>query len=101
MTLSVDMLEGLDDMTVIRCAGELDVATASKLIDAFDRAGVGRPAKVRVDLRGIDFIDSTGIGCLAHAALAFPKQGTSFEVLPSEPVKLLVVTCGLGALLAP
>ena len=86
---------------VIRCDGELDMVSAAKLIDAFDRVGVQPLGEVQVDLRGVEFIDSTGLGCLTHGALAFQKQGTSFEVLPSEPVRNLIDKTGLQALLTP
>lgn len=84
---------------VIRCEGELDMVSAAKLIDAFDRIGVQPLDEVQVDLRGVEFMDSTGLGCLAHGALAFQKQGTSFEVLASEPVRNLIDRTGLKALL--
>lgn len=92
---------GAEGVSVIRCEGELDMATAAKLIDAFDRVGVEQPAQVRVDLRGVDFIDSTGLGCLVHGALIFQKQGARFEVLASEPVNAVIDRSWLKTLLAP
>ncbi len=102
MTLSVHMQPDAPaaDVVLIRCAGELDVGTAAKLIDAFDRAGLQRPKEVRVDLRDVEFIDSTGLGCLAHGALAFQKQAIGFEVLASAPVRDVIDKGGLKALLA-
>src|SRR4051812_11873788 len=90
---------GAGEVAVIRCEGELDMATAAKLIDAFDRVAVPQPAEVQVDLRGVEFMDSTGLGCLAHGALAFQKQGTQFVVLPSPAVTDLIDKGGLKTLL--
>jgi anti-anti-sigma factor len=92
---------GSGDVAVIRCEGELDVATAAKLIDAFDRISAHQPEYVRVDLRGVDFVDSTGVGCLTHGALAFHNEGARFEILPSEAVNDLITKLGLKGLLTP
>lgn len=92
---------GVGDRAVIRCEGELDMVSAAKLIDAFDRVGVQPVDELQVDLRGVEFMDSTGLGCLTHGALAFQKQGTLFSVLPSEPVRNLIDKTGLKTLLTP
>jgi anti-anti-sigma factor len=44
--------------------GDLDLATAPKLVAAFDQALEGRPEEVVMDLRGVEFSDSTGIAAL-------------------------------------
>jgi anti-sigma B factor antagonist len=44
--------------------GELDIATAPKLVDAFDRALEDRPPEIVMDLRHVEFSDSTGIAAL-------------------------------------
>jgi anti-sigma B factor antagonist len=88
------------NVAIVRCEGELDMATAAKLIDAFDRVGFLRPDEVQVDLRGVEFMDSTGLGCLTHGALAFQREGAGFDVLPSEPVKELLKKAGLEDFLA-
>lgn len=102
MGLSVDIHNrrgDSGDVAIIRCEGELDIATAAKLIDAFDRVCVQQPKEVQVDLRCVEFMDSAGLGCLTHGALAFRKHGTGFKVLPSEPVRDLINTVGPKALL--
>jgi anti-sigma B factor antagonist len=90
---------GGGDVAIIRCEGDLDMATAARLIDAFDRVGFERPQSVQVDLRGVEFMDSTGLGCLAHGAMLFQKQGARFDVLPSEPVSRVIDKGGLKTLL--
>jgi|1186.fasta_scaffold22258_2 anti-sigma B factor antagonist len=85
---------------VVTCRGELDITGAARLIEAFDRVGAERPSRVGVDLRGITFMDSTGLGCLTHGLLAFQKQGAQFEVLPSAPARYVIEKAGLTALLS-
>lgn len=82
--------------TTVRCAGEIDVGTCAKLIDALERAELQDGATVRVDLSGVTFIDSTGIGCLLHGALRAEKAGSAFEIVPSDAVERFIDVSGLG-----
>jgi anti-sigma B factor antagonist len=66
----------------ISCAGELDVGSCRKLIDAIERAYEPQLERLRVDLSGVTFIDSTGIGCLIHADLQCRKQDIRLEIVP-------------------
>ncbi|HET6848852.1 MAG TPA: STAS domain-containing protein [Gaiellales bacterium] len=80
----------------VRCAGEIDVGTCTKLIDALERVELHDGEAVRVDLSRVTFIDSTGIGCLLHGALRAEKAGVDFEIVPSEAVERFVEVSGLG-----
>lgn len=80
----------------VRCAGEIDVGTCTKLIDALERVEPHEIEAVRVDLSRVTFIDSTGIGCLLHGALRAEKSGVGFEIMPSEAVERFVEVSGLG-----
>jgi anti-sigma B factor antagonist len=81
----------------ICCAGELDVGSCRKLIDAIER--VYRPdlEQLRVDLSGVTFIDSTGIGCLIHADMQCRKQGVRLEIVPGTATLNLIRLTHLGA----
>ena len=68
--------------TTIRCVGELDVGSCRKLIDAIESSYDPRLERLRVDLSGVTFIDSTGIGCLIHADLQCRKQDVRLESCP-------------------
>jgi anti-sigma B factor antagonist len=83
-------------VATVRCAGEIDVGTCTKLIDALERVKLQDVTLVRVDLSGVTFIDSTGIGCLLHGALRAEKAGSAFEIVPSEPVERFIEVSGLG-----
>jgi anti-sigma B factor antagonist len=88
--------ESGNDTLLIRCSGEIDVATCGTLIEAFDTVLPDRPRHLRVDLQNVTFIDSTGIGCLLHAALQAQASGTAFELLPGEPTLRFIRSSGLG-----
>jgi anti-anti-sigma factor len=98
LEIDIDAQEGGGQVT-IRCRGELDIASAAKLIDAFDRVGAERPDSVLVDLRALSLIDSTGTGCLIHGALAFQRRGAAFHLLAGEAERFLIEKAGLTALL--
>jgi len=83
--------------TVVRCAGEIDVATCASLIDTFDSLVPDADTTVRVDLRDVTFIDSTGIGCLLHAALQARAAGTPFEIVPGQTTTRFISSSGLGS----
>ena len=52
------------DVTQLAVRGMLDVNTAPALSEAVDGIVVDRPAKVVVDLSGLDIIDSSGVAVL-------------------------------------
>ncbi|MGC9665057.1 STAS domain-containing protein [Planosporangium sp. 12N6] len=56
------------DEVIVSVRGELDLATADQLRAAIsEMLNRGRVAAIGLDLRGLEFIDSTGIGTLVVA----------------------------------
>jgi len=49
-----------------------------------------------VDLSGVTFIDSTGIGCLIHADLQCRKQDIRLEIVPGTATLNLIRLTHLG-----
>jgi anti-sigma B factor antagonist len=64
---------------VIALAGELDIAGAATL--ERELAGVDDPTVV-VDLRGLGFMDSSGLRALVVAALRLSAAGRRFALVP-------------------
>ena len=84
----------------IVAAGSLDLATADELRRA---AGALRPGTswVLVDLRGVDFIDSSGLGTLLNLRGELRRRGVRLSVAADDgAVRRAVETTGLGELLA-
>ena len=78
----------------MRPCGELDVATAERLRAALD--GIEDAARLVLDLRGLSFIDSTGL----HLVVALHKraQRDGFElavIAPAAPVDRAFRICAL------
>lgn len=80
----------------IRCAGELDVGSCRKLIDAIESVYEPQLERLCVDLSAVTFIDSTGIGCLIHADLQCRKQDVQLEIVPGTAVLNLIGLTHLG-----
>ena len=63
LSLAVKTPEG-SDAHVLSLGGELDIATTPTVRSAIDAAIAGGAKRIIVDLTGLSFIDSTGLGVL-------------------------------------
>mgnify|MGYP000870209087 CR=1 FL=1 len=68
--------------TVVRVAGEIQTFADAASLKAvlFERIGRGE-LRVAVDLSGVDYIGSSGIGVLAQAQLELSKSGSSLVLV--------------------
>jgi anti-anti-sigma factor len=83
-----------DDVVVVRPHGELDLATVETLRAALD--GVEDAGRLVLDLRGLSFIDSTGLHLLV--ALDSRAQRDGFQltlVAPPAPADQAIQVSGL------
>ncbi|MBV9213796.1 MAG: STAS domain-containing protein [Actinobacteria bacterium] len=63
------------DRIDIEVAGELDLATAPKLEEELQHVETMRPSLVVIDLRPLDFMDSSGLRCLLAADMRARERG--------------------------
>lgn len=95
MGLVVCTVEERANATVVRVAGELDVVSAPELREVFVRVLGEKPAAhLVVDLSGVDFLDSTGIGVMVGAHRRVTASGGWFSVVVTTKAvrKVLQVT---------
>jgi anti-anti-sigma factor len=86
--------------TRLVAAGEIDLSTVGELRDAVLQAAAGAD-RVLLDLTRLDFIDTTGLGCLLELRSTLQGRGALFEIAADEgPVRQAVHVTGLGHLLA-
>ena len=67
---------------VLELHGELDMATSPQLSDALDELVEGGPATLVLDLRGVSFLDSTGLKAIFSARNASRDRGQQLAVTP-------------------
>lgn len=81
-----------EGVPVVRLQGELDMFTAEPFRRSLREQSAAHPAGVVVDLSGIAYIDSTGLGILIHAAREL--TGELAVVSPRERVTRLFHAIG-------
>ena len=64
--LGIDLTsDGADaGLPVVAVHGEIDAATAPRLIACLDAVAAHRPATITIDLSGVDFMDSSGVNAI-------------------------------------
>ena len=95
-----------DHATIVQPRGELDLATVETLRAALDVAiaetlraapdGCESAARLRVDLRGLSFIDSSGLHLLVALDQRAQRDGFQLTLLaPAAPIDRAIRLCGL------
>jgi anti-sigma B factor antagonist len=79
-SFAVERCNSSDGMVVLRLRGELDLATASELSEQLGRAEHDARVVV-IDLRGLEFMDSTGVALLASADRRARERGGRLVVV--------------------
>lgn len=92
---------GGQDVLVV--TGDVDLATAPELVAAADLLSRSEPdGALRLDLSGVTFLDSTGIGALLEIRRAAASAGTEVLVVGrSAAVDRVFAVAGITDLFAP
>ena len=100
MELTVDQRSPVDrsDVTIVAPSGEIDLATAPLLREGLERAEAAAPGGLVIDLRGVSFIDSTGIGELVgcHRRCRAAERSLAF-VVPDGTIRKILSVTGMDA----
>jgi anti-sigma B factor antagonist len=83
--------------TVIAVSGELDLASSPALQEELDRLAASDSELLIIDLRELDFMDSTGLSVLVRAHQRAEEQGRRLAMVkgPQQVQRLLSLT-GVG-----
>ena len=97
-------VEDADGYRVLRPSGDLDVYTVGSLRDALGRMIEEKTSKVVVDLDGVPFMDSSGLGALMGGVRRMREAGGDLAVscTKEQHLKLFSITgFGEGVSIAP
>jgi len=82
---------------VISVSGELDLASSPALEEELDRVAASGTGLVIVDLRELEFMDSTGLSVLVKAHQRAEEQGKRFGLVNgSQQVQRLLTLTGVA-----
>jgi len=83
--------------TVIALSGELDLASSPALEDALERVLSSDAKIVVIDLRELEFMDSTGLSILVRAHQTAEEQELALHLVNGPPqVQRLLSLTGVG-----
>jgi anti-anti-sigma factor len=81
--------------------GEFDMTGTEVFWAHVSKAVEARPVSIRVEARGLTFVDSSGLMALARARDAATEAGVTFRISePSPPLRRIAEMCGLEDLLS-
>jgi anti-sigma B factor antagonist len=77
----------VDGYELLAVQGELDIATAPRMISALNAAFAELALPLVVDLSKVDFMDSTGLALLINAHRRVRRRGHGFAIVcPGGPI---------------
>jgi anti-anti-sigma factor len=92
--------ERTDDLAVVSASGELGIANRDALDQELRRLEEAGVAEIVLDLRDLDFIDSTGVRILYEAYIRNRASGDRLRMIRGrESVQRVITRLGLGQVL--
>jgi anti-sigma B factor antagonist len=88
-------VEERNGAVIVRLAGELDLYNAPTLRDELLKAADGSPERLVVDLSGLTFIDSTGLGVLIEARTRLTNRRAFLLAAPGLETRRALEISGL------
>lgn len=85
MALTIDLVNG-SHAQILTLIGDLDYAECASFRVHIDRILRERPAAVIVDLSGLDYLDSSGLGLLLSLSKELSAVGSKLVLVTNETV---------------
>lgn len=90
-------VERRDDRVIVEFAGELDLAGTPRAEATLREVEEAAPALLVIDLRPLEYIDSTGLSVIVSADRRAREAGRAFAVVPNDrPVRRMLEMLGVG-----
>jgi anti-sigma B factor antagonist len=94
--LNLQSITAGDDCAALRITGEIDAYTAPQLRDNVIKLLADGSRHILVDLRGVEFLDSTGLGALVGSLKRILEQDGSLAlVVSTEKIMTIFRVTGL------
>src|SRR5438132_9045343 len=91
VTLDVESRQTDSGVTVLAPSGRLDVAGAPALKEAISEAVKNGPPRVVIDMEGVSFVDSTGLGSVISALKQIRgSQGDLRLAAPNQQARVVL-----------
>jgi anti-anti-sigma factor len=85
--------------TIVKLAGEFDLTCEQPFQEEFGRVLDGDTETLVLDLRGLEFMDSTGLRIMIQINALARSDGVNFAILCSVPVRQVIRETGLDGVL--
>ncbi|GAB4281302.1 MAG: hypothetical protein Kow0056_16620 [Coriobacteriia bacterium] len=97
MALEIELMQ--DDRTwVLGLSGELDYSECSSFSSYIDRILKDGPPAAIVDLSGLEYLDSSGLGLLLRLSKEYGSQGGRLVIVTNETVDNILSLTRLDAI---
>jgi anti-anti-sigma factor len=84
-----------DGAFLLTVTGELDIATVSLVRDRLAALADAGACRIVADLRGVSFIDSTGLAAFVHAKVRQGEDGITLVMESDSYARLIFEVAGL------
>ena len=78
-------LQPRSDVALIAVSGELDIASAPELAQTLEQIRPEQTKLVIVDLRELEFMDSTGLSIIVRAHQRLAEEGCELTLIKGKP----------------
>lgn len=100
LAMDITALKRDNGVTELSIAGRLNMVTAVRLRDAVLTAVAENHANIAVDLSGVVFLDSSGLGALIAGLKTAREGGGDLKLVrPTEQVDLVLELTNMGSVL--
>jgi anti-sigma B factor antagonist len=91
MSLEVETRQADNGITVVAPTGRLDVAGAPALKEAISEVVKNGPPRIVIDMQGVSFVDSTGLGSVISALKQIrSSQGELRLAAPNQQARVVL-----------
>jgi anti-sigma B factor antagonist len=92
--------EATADTAVLECSGRLNMVSAPAFRESIAKVVEGGRARVVVELSGVEFMDSSGLGALVGALKAARQAGGDLRIAaPSDQVEMVLKLSNMDKIL--